>query len=614
MRAGITRAISLAVCLAAAATSLAAASPSGPDQAAQGQTVLRVGLSRWSSAPVSFFDLDPQVQYWAGGYSMLSCCLVRTLMGYPDVPTDEGGGDLLPDLAAEFPTVSPDGLTWTFHLKQGLHYAPPLQDTEITAPDIVRAIERAASLGDGLSYADPYFAPIEGFDRMMQGHAKAISGLATPDPYTLEVNLTQPVGDVGERLAVPAAAPIAPFEDRRFGVAQKYGPWELGAHAVSSGPYMFEGSPSLDFSKPGGKAHPLYRTKDTTWVWVRNPSFVASSDPLRAALPDRIEFAVTSGSSPSVEVVNAHYDRVVNWVRDGAVDMAMTESGRGMTPDARDAWGRDPQWRGAMVPALPPQETFLGFRVAVPPFDDVHVRRAVALAMDRQAFVVGSHGDAIAQTHLTLDQYTESILQAYDPYPGNDLRAAASEMARSSYDADHDGRCDAAACRHVVLGCVCLAEEEAVMQPLGALGMHVTFEPLPYVYPDMGDTSMGMYVLRWGYDWQDAYTLFAALLSSHAAPPSSTLLGQRPSALRSYGYAVTDVPSLEPAIRACEPLVGPVRAACWARAEQYEMEQVVALLPLGRWVAYFAKGPAITSFGVMWTGVPALDRMAVATS
>src|SRR5262249_47557882 len=54
-----------------------------------------------------------------------------------------GGGTLLrPDLATRLPDVSADGLTWTFHLGPGLHYAPPLQTTEITSADFVRSVER----------------------------------------------------------------------------------------------------------------------------------------------------------------------------------------------------------------------------------------------------------------------------------------------------------------------------------------------------------------------------------------------------------------------------------------------------------------------------------------
>ena len=65
-------------------------------------------------------------------------------------PTAEGGAELRPDLAAGFPEVSSDGLRWTFRLREGLRYAPPFEDTEIVAADLVRALERAARVAPWL--------------------------------------------------------------------------------------------------------------------------------------------------------------------------------------------------------------------------------------------------------------------------------------------------------------------------------------------------------------------------------------------------------------------------------------------------------------------------------
>jgi peptide/nickel transport system substrate-binding protein len=85
---------------------------------------------------------------------LFRCCFVRTLLSSTGRPTEEGGTVLRPDLAAELPEVSPDGLSWTFRLKQGLRYEPPLEGVEITAPDVLRAIQRtaAAQVAEG-SYA-----------------------------------------------------------------------------------------------------------------------------------------------------------------------------------------------------------------------------------------------------------------------------------------------------------------------------------------------------------------------------------------------------------------------------------------------------------------------------
>src|SRR5437588_9707474 len=93
--------------------------------------------------------LDPQARYDTGAFELFQCCLLRTLLSYAGRPTQQGGATLLPDLATALPRVSPSGLEWTFHIKPGLHYAPPLQHTEIVAQDFIRALERDAKVASG---------------------------------------------------------------------------------------------------------------------------------------------------------------------------------------------------------------------------------------------------------------------------------------------------------------------------------------------------------------------------------------------------------------------------------------------------------------------------------
>ena len=95
---------------------------------------------------------------------------------------------------------------------------------------------------------------------------------------------------------------------------------------------------------------------------------------------------------------------------------------------------------------------YISLNVAVPPFDDVHVRKAVNLAIDKQALRRTAHagrGGRIAG-HIAPDALLNNLLLDYDPYetPGGrgDLEAAQGEMAKSRYDRNRDGVCDAPAC------------------------------------------------------------------------------------------------------------------------------------------------------------------------
>src|SRR6266496_2409813 len=154
---------------------------------------LRVGIQRWNRD----FPYDPTA-FRDVAYVVFACCLLRTLYSYNGRPTSEGGTELRPDLASGPPDVSGDGLTWTFHIKPGLHYAPPLQRTEIVAQDFIRAIQRVLSPapkgdvgGSQLGGSDAaYFVPIlQGSEDYTAGKADTISGLEAPDTHTLRIRL-----------------------------------------------------------------------------------------------------------------------------------------------------------------------------------------------------------------------------------------------------------------------------------------------------------------------------------------------------------------------------------------------------------------------------------------
>src|SRR5262245_33582893 len=87
---------------------------------------------------------DPQKEYYQLSFEYFKCCLLRTLYSTNGKPVGEGGSELMPDIASGDAEISDDGLTWTFTLKTGIYYAPPLDDIQVTAQDFIRAIEREA--------------------------------------------------------------------------------------------------------------------------------------------------------------------------------------------------------------------------------------------------------------------------------------------------------------------------------------------------------------------------------------------------------------------------------------------------------------------------------------
>src|SRR5947209_11064888 len=94
----------------------------------------------------------------------------------------------VPDLAVGQPTVSADGLTYTFHLRHDGRFS---NGDPITADDFIYSWNRAAAKqGD---YAG-LFNLVAGYDAVAAGRANQMSGLAKVDDYTLTTTLSKRSG------------------------------------------------------------------------------------------------------------------------------------------------------------------------------------------------------------------------------------------------------------------------------------------------------------------------------------------------------------------------------------------------------------------------------------
>ncbi len=95
----------------------------------------------------------------------------------------------MPDLAADPPEVSEDGLTYTFTLKDGIMFGPPLSRA-ITSEDVKYAFDRLANPDIGAFGYPLYYEVITGFKAVADGKAKSVSGIETPDDKTIVFHLT----------------------------------------------------------------------------------------------------------------------------------------------------------------------------------------------------------------------------------------------------------------------------------------------------------------------------------------------------------------------------------------------------------------------------------------
>lgn len=565
------------------------ASPSGGVQPKKGGT-LQIATNE-----DVFGHFDPQQEYFQESFAFYRCCLLRTLLSYNGLDAEHKGNLVFPDLASATPTVSSDGLTWTFHIKAGLHYAPPLQSVEITTPDIVRALLREGDPNVPAGYPF-YYDVIQGFSDYSSGKAKTISGLSTPDPHTLVVKLTQPTGDLGYRFALPATAPIPPNPSdpsAPLGVAQGHDE-NYGSYMVASGPYMWEGSQNLNFSLPPNKQQPVAGLQPgKSWSLVRNPSW--SQDSLRPAYVNAIQVAISPGSSTSdldKKVQNNEIDTVFQ---------------NGIPPDILQTYQTNPDLKPLMHVNPSPGNYYISLNLGTPPFDDIYVRKAVQYAIDKAALqrIEGGPIASPIATHFVPDSLLTTsngtaLLKNYNPYatPGNKgaddpagLALAKKEMAQSKYGSP-DGMCTASVCKNVIALGGNTGQGPAfnaqVKQNLAAIGITLNVKELngSAIYAKILDPANKIPVALtpgWLQDYPDAFTFFYLVTygPNILAQGNSnyTMIGATPAQMKKYGYSVTTVPSMDAQIKQCMPLSGDPRIQCWANADKYLMESIASIVP-----------------------------------
>ena len=253
--------------------------------------------------------------------------MYRGLLAFPDLPAPSGTNPV-PDLAASMPTVSPDGLTYRFHLRGGIRFGAPAS-RPIRASDARTSIQRVISSGVGI-------APFLG----------SITAMTAPDDQTLVIDLSRVTPDLPWILAQPQAA-IVPANTPPPGTIAPDQIAPSGPYRLSS--YVPEASIAL----------------------ARNPAWSAGSDPLRAAYVDGIDATINVPAARAfAETVAGTADLVLDT---GAPDL---HAGTVTFP----AGARAPERSGNGC------TRYLFMNTSVAPFNKAVVRLAVASAVVRARF------------------------------------------------------------------------------------------------------------------------------------------------------------------------------------------------------------------------------------
>lgn len=271
---------------------------------------------------------------------------------------DERTSQPVPGVAERWES-SPDGLTWTFHLRPNAQWS---NGEPLTAHDFVASWRRALSPGLAAEYAY-LLHPLKNAAALNAGSRTDFASLGAEavDDHTLRVTLEQPTPYLPALTAQPVWFPVNPRVLARFGdVNRRLPAWTRPENFVGNGPFTLAAW-----------------TPQSRLVVKKNPAYW---DAARVRL-EQIEFFPTE--SPEVEERN---------FRAGQVHLTYALPTSKLAVYEREnpaALRRDPFL----------QAIFLRFNTTRPPFDDPRVRRALSLAVDREAVVASVLRGAGAPAH-----------------------------------------------------------------------------------------------------------------------------------------------------------------------------------------------------------------------
>jgi len=240
-----------------------------------------------------------------------------------------------PDIATKW-QKSQDGKTYTFSLRHRVKFH---DGREVKAQDFKYSWERACSPQTQSQTAPIYLGDIVGVKEVLEGKEREIQGVKVIDDYTLEVTIDAPKAYFLPKLTYPTAFVV----DRTN---------------VESGEEWWR--------KPNGTGP--FKLKE----WQPDDKLILEANKLYYQEPAKINQVVF------------HL-----W---GGMPMAMYETGEiDVTPVYEDYIDAAKDEKGPFYKELTvtPELSFfyIGFNTTKPPFDDVNIRRAFCLAVDKQRII-----------------------------------------------------------------------------------------------------------------------------------------------------------------------------------------------------------------------------------
>lgn len=311
--------------------------------------------------------------------SALESLIYDGLVSYDDA------GKIVPVLAERI-DVSPDGKRYVFPLRRGVTFH---DGGELTAADVKRSIERALHVKTPCPVPS-YYERIVGYAAYHDGKADELTGVKLEGDYQIAVELSEPDATFLHIMALPIVAPVCKSAGKI---------WErsFAAHPCGAGPFKVT-------RYENGQIIKLVRHEG---YWDKGKPYL-----------DGIEWYL---SMQSFTQRFKFEDGDIDYIREfGEADSLLYRT--------------SPAWRGRgeWEPPLTTGGTFMN--TEMPPFDNRHVRRAVAYAIDREQVAGVRPGHVRAHAKMV-----PNVLISPEPgYPQQvyDYDKALEEMRLAGYPYD----------------------------------------------------------------------------------------------------------------------------------------------------------------------------------
>jgi len=438
--------------------------------------------------------------------------------------TDDPEGKPMPGVAESW-SVSADGLTWTFKLRKGMTWS---DGVPVKASDVVFSLRRQVEPATASKYASFLYLIVNAEEVNTAKKKPEELAVRAVDPLTVEIKLVQPAPFLPGALTHYAWFPLPEH------VITKHGKeWTNPGTMVSSGPYVLaEWTPN-----------------DKVRV-VKNSKFY---DAANVAI-DEIYFYPTEDERVAL-----------NRFRAGELDANITNRG---FPSDQVAWlNENMPGQGRVFTYLATEYVAINMRRK--PFDDIRVRRALMLALDREIYAskVWRDGRKPAASFVPpgIDNYDVPIKPKYD-YSGwpRDKRIAEAKklLKEAGYGPDNPLRFDF----NNMTGYDARRAAAAITTMWREAG--IITKPLPNEpkthYNTIQEFNFDVTWAAWVGDYNDPQT-FLYLLEGNAG------------AFNYSGYKNPEYDRLMSEAKNLQDLKA--RAAIMARAEQIMLEDV-AIIPL----------------------------------